>query len=322
MRGQRPIDTSVIDTGVSVGSVELRSPIMTASGTAGYGDELAAYVDLSELGAVVTKSIAAYEWAGNPAPRVHATPLGMLNAVGLQGPGVAVWLEHHLPALLRTGAAVVCSVWGRSIDDYRAAADALAAAPPEVIAVEINLSCPNLEGRGIFAHDAELSAAVIEATDGCGRPRWAKLSANTDRIVDVAAAVHAAGAEAVTLINTMLGMVVDPATLRPALGNGGGGLSGRAIHPIAVRAVHDVRAALPELPIVGVGGVASGWDAAELMVVGAQAVQVGTASFADPRACARIAAELAEFAGRRGMRRLADLSGVVWAHGNTSSVDS
>jgi dihydroorotate dehydrogenase (NAD+) catalytic subunit len=302
----------MIDTRVRVGSVELRSPIMTASGTAGYGDELSAYLDLSSLGAVVTKSIAAYEWAGNPAPRVHATPLGMINAVGLQGPGVDVWLTRHLPALLGTGATVVCSIWGRSLDDYRAAADALAAAPPEVVAVEVNLSCPNLEGRGgIFAHDAELSAAVIAATEGCGRPRWAKLSANTDRIVEVAAAVHVAGAEAVTLINTMLGMVIDRVTLRPALGNGGGGVSGRAIHPIAVRAVHDVHAALPELPIVGVGGVATGWDAAELMLVGASAVQVGTASFADPRACARVAGELADFGAERGMRRLIDLNGVV-----------
>lgn len=285
---------------------------MTASGTAGYGDELSAYVDLSTLGAVVTKSIAAYEWAGNPGPRVHATPLGMINAVGLQGPGVATWLDHHLPSLLRTGATVVCSIWGRSVDDYRAAAEALALAPPEVVAVEVNLSCPNLEGRGsIFAHDADLSAAVIAATAGCGRPRWAKLSANTDRIVDVAAAVQAAGAEAVTLINTMLGLVIDPATLRPALGNGGGGVSGRAIHPIAVRAVHDVSRALPDLSIVGVGGVATGWDAAELMLVGAQAIQVGTASFADPRACVRIAGELTEFAARRGMRSLHDLNGVV-----------
>jgi dihydroorotate dehydrogenase (NAD+) catalytic subunit len=301
-----------VDTRVRVGSVELRSPVMTASGTAGYGDELSAYVDLSALGAVVTKSIAAYEWAGNPGPRVHATPLGMINAVGLQGPGVAAWLDHHLPSLLRTGATVVCSIWGRSVDDYRAAAEALAGAPPEVVAVEVNLSCPNLEGRGsIFAHDAELSAAVIAATAGCGRPRWAKLSANTDRIVDVAAAVQAAGAEAVTLINTMLGLVIDPATLRPALGNGGGGVSGRAIHPIAVRAVHDVSRALPDLSIVGVGGVATGWDAAELMLVGAQAIQVGTASFADPRACVRIAGELTEFAARRGMRSLHDLNGVV-----------
>lgn len=301
-----------VDSRVRVGSIELRSPIMTASGTAGYGDELAPYLDLSALGAVVTKSIAAFEWAGNPAPRVHATPLGMINAVGLQGPGVERWLADHLPALLRTGATVVCSIWGRSVDDYRAAADALAAAPAEVVAVEVNLSCPNLEGRGsIFAHDADLSARVVEATAGCGRPRWAKLSPNTDRIVDVAAAVTSAGAEAVTMINTLLGMVIDPDTLRPVLGNGGGGLSGRAVHPVAVRAVHDVAQALPEVPIVGVGGVATGWDAAELMAVGASAVQVGTASFADPRACARVGEELVTFAAERGMRRLADLSGVV-----------
>jgi dihydroorotate dehydrogenase (NAD+) catalytic subunit len=236
----------------------------------------------------------------------------MVNAVGLQGPGVERWLTDHLPALVDTGATIVASIWGRSVDDYRAAADALADAPAQVVAIEVNLSCPNLEGRGaIFAHDAELSAAVVEATAGARRPRWAKLSANTDRIVGVAEAVRGAGAEAVTLINTMLGMVLDPETLRPVLGAGGGGLSGRAIHPIAVRAVHDVRRALPDLPIVGVGGVATGWDAAELMAVGANAVQVGTAQFADPAACSRIAAELTQFAAERGMRSLADLSGVV-----------
>ena len=301
----------MIDLRVRVGSVELRNPIMTASGTAGYGNELAPYFDLATIGAVVTKSIAAYEWAGNPAPRVHPTPQGMINAVGLQGPGLTHWLDHELPALLRTGATVVCSIWGRSVDDYRTAADLLAAAPAEVVAVEVNLSCPNLEGRGsIFAHDAELSAEVIAATEGCGRPRWAKLSANTDRIVDVAAAASQAGAEAVTLINTLLGLVIDPRTWRPALGNGGGGLSGRAIHPVAVRAVHDVRRALPDLAIVGVGGIASGWDAAETMIAGAQAVQVGTASFADPRACVRVRDELAELLTERGIHRAADLGAV------------
>jgi dihydroorotate dehydrogenase (NAD+) catalytic subunit len=285
---------------------------MTASGTAGYGDELGAYFDLASIGAVVTKSLAAFEWEGNPAPRVHATPLGMINAVGLQGPGVPAWLDDHLPRLLRTGATVVCSIWGRSVEEFAAAADLLVSAPSEVVAIEVNLSCPNLEGRGgIFAHDAEASAAVIAATAGCGRPRWAKLSANTDRIVEIAAAVAGAGAEAVTLINTMLGMVFDPVTLRPVLGNGGGGVSGRAIHPIAVRAVYDVRRALPDLPIVGVGGVATGWEAAELMLAGAQAVQVGTASFADPRACLRIRDELTEFASDRGIPRLAHLNGVV-----------
>jgi dihydroorotate dehydrogenase (NAD+) catalytic subunit len=300
-----------VDTRVRVGSVELASPIMTASGTAGYGTELAPYLDLSALGAVVTKSLAAFEWAGNPAPRVHPTPQGMLNAVGLQGPGLAHWLRNELPSLLATGATVVCSIWGRTVDEYQMAADMLAAAPAELVAVEVNLSCPNLEGRGgIFAHDAELSAAVIAATDGCGRPRWAKLSPNTDRIVDVARAVVAAGAESVTLVNTLLGLAIDRETWAPALGNGGGGLSGRAIHPVAVRAVHDVRCELPGTPIVGVGGVASGWDAAELMIVGADAVQVGTASFADPRACRRVADELVAVATERGMHRLADLRAV------------
>lgn len=301
-----------VDTRVRVGSIELRNPVMTASGTAGYGNEFAPYFDLSTIGAIVTKSIAVYEWPGNPAPRVHPTPQGMINAVGLQGPGIAHWLEHHLPALVDIGASVVCSIWGRSVDDYRRAADLLAGAPPEVVGVEVNLSCPNLEGRGsIFAHDADLSAEVVAATEGCARPRWAKLSANTDRIVDVAAACADEGAEAVTLINTLLGLAYDPDTLRPSLGNGGGGLSGRAIHPVAVRAVHDVRQALPDLPIVGVGGVASGWDAIELMVAGAQAVQVGTASFADPRACARVAAEMVTFATDRGIARLADFDAVV-----------
>jgi dihydroorotate dehydrogenase (NAD+) catalytic subunit len=286
---------------VRVGSVELANPVMTASGTAGYGTELAAYLDLSALGAVVVKSLAAFAWQGNPAPRLHPTAQGMLNAVGLQGPGIPHWLDHVLPDLLATGATVVASIWGRSVEDYAAAAELLAAAPPDVVAVEVNLSCPNLEGRNaIFAHDAELSAAVIAATAACGRPRWAKLSANTDRIVDVAAAVHAAGAEAVTCINTLLGLAYDPQTRRPVLGAGGGGLSGPAIHPVAVRAVHDVSAAHPDLPIIGVGGVASGWDATELLLAGATAVQVGTATFADPRAPARVLAELAAASGPPG----------------------
>lgn len=311
-RGAPLPDGRRLDTSVTVGSVELRSPLMTASGTAGYGSELAPYLDLARLGAVVTKSIAAYEWPGNPAPRLHATPQGMINAVGLQGPGVAHWIDHELPALVATGATVVCSIWGRSVEDYHRAAELLRDAPPEVVAVEVNLSCPNLEGRGaIFAHDRALSAEVVAATGGCGRPRWAKLSPNTDRIVEVAAAVADAGAEAVTLVNTLLGLVIDPTTWEPALGNGGGGLSGRAIHPVAVRAVYDVHRALPDLPIVGVGGVASGWDAAELMIAGARAVQVGTATFADPRACARISDELAALVVARGMHRISDLTGIV-----------
>jgi dihydroorotate dehydrogenase (NAD+) catalytic subunit len=302
----------VIDTRVTVGSVELRTPVMTASGTAGYGTELADYLDLGALGAVVTKSLAAYDWPGNPAPRLHPTPQGMINAVGLQGPGVQYWLDHVVGDLVASGATVVASVWGRSVDDYAQAAELLAAAPPEVVAVEVNLSCPNLEGRGsIFAHDVSLSAAVIAATAACGRPRWAKLSANTDRIIEVADAVMGAGAEAVTCINTLLGLAYDPTTLATTLGAGGGGLSGRAIHPVAVRAVHDVHRALPDVPIVGVGGVASAWDAIELMLAGATAIQVGTASFADPGAAASIQNGMAEWASERGLPRLADIAAIA-----------
>jgi dihydroorotate dehydrogenase (NAD+) catalytic subunit len=295
-----------------IGSVTLPGPVMTASGTAGYGDELAPFMDLAELGAVVTKSLAPYEWPGNPAPRVHPTPQGMMNAVGLQGPGIEYWLERVLPGLLATGATVVASIWGRSLDDYRRAAEMLAAAPSGVVAVEVNLSCPNLEGRGsIFAHDIELSAAVIAVTEACERPRWAKLSANTDRIIDVARAVHDAGAEAVTCINTLLGLGYDPDTLRPVLGAGGGGLSGRAIHPVAVRAVHDVHAALPDLAIIGVGGVASGWDAVEMLLAGATAVQVGTATFADPAAPLNVQRELLAWAQDRGIARTTDVTALT-----------
>ena len=302
----------MIDTRVRVGSIELSTPVMTASGTVGYGTELGDYLDFAALGAVVTKSLASYEWAGNPPPRLHPTPQGMMNAVGLQGPGVRYWLDHVLDDLLAAGATVVASIWGRSVDDYAQAADMLAAAPAGLVAVEVNLSCPNLEGRGsIFAHDAALSGEVIAATAGCGRPRWAKLSANTDRIIEVAEAVVDAGAEAVTCINTLLGLAYDPVTLAPTLGAGGGGLSGRAIHPVAVRAVHDVHQALPDVPIVGVGGVASGWDAVELMLAGASAVQVGTASFADPRATQRVQEELLAWAVSRGLTSLAEIAAIA-----------
>ena len=270
---------------VTIGSVTLRNGVMTASGTAGYGTELAGSFDLAELGAVVVKSLAAFEWKGNPAPRLRPTAAGMLNAVGLQGPGVPYWRDKVLPGLLRTGATVVASIWGRSVDEYRAAAAQLAAVSDGVVAVEVNLSCPNLQGHGIIGHDPDVSAAVIEAVaDIGGRPCWAKLSANTDRIVDVARAVGQAGAEAVTCINTLLGLAFDEHTGEPALGAGGGGLSGPAIHPVAVRAVHDVHRALPELPIIGVGGVATAWDATEFALAGASAVQVGTATFNDPKA--------------------------------------
>ena len=298
------------DLRTRVGSVELPNPVMTASGTAGHGAEFHAFFDLARLGAHVVKSLAAYEWKGNPAPRVHPAGVGMINAVGLQGPGVAAWLDDELPGLVATGARIVVSIWGRSVADYGRAAEMLGDAPPAVVAVEVNLSCPNLEGRGgIFAHDPELSGAVIEATAGCGRPRWAKLSPNTDRIVEVAAAVQEAGADAVTLVNTLLGLVIDDTTRRPVLGAGGGGYSGVPIHPVAVRAVFDVHATLPDLPIVGVGGVSTAWDAVELILAGASAIQVGTANFADPRAAMAVLSGLDSWCADRGVRSLAELVG-------------
>lgn len=297
-----------VDPRVRVGSVDLVGPVMTASGTAGHGVELAPYVDLARLGAVVVKSLSADPWPGNPAPRLIGAPQGMLNAVGLQGPGVTHWLDHDLPALRALGATVVVSIWGRSVADFAAAARGLQGA--DITAVEVNLSCPNLEGRrGIFAHDPAISAEVVDAVAICGHPLWAKLSPNTDRVVEVAAAVHEAGAEAVTLINTLLGMVLDPETGRPALAAGGGGWSGRAVHPVAVRTVYDVHMAIPALPIVGVGGITDGWSAAEMMLAGASAVQVGTASFADPRAPVHVLDELVALVGRRGASSVASLTG-------------
>lgn len=279
--------------GVTLGDVELRTPFMTASGTSGHDIELMPYMPLHKLGAVVVKSLFHEPWPGNPAPRVHLAQSGMLNAVGLQGPGVKAWIEESLPRLEAAQVSTVVSIWGRTTDEYVRAAEQLALSESRVTALEVNLSCPNLEGRsGIIAHDVSLSGQIIsQVAQVLDIPIWAKLSANTDRIVEVATTVVDAGASAVTVMNTMLGMQIDPTTGKYTLGNGGGGLSGSAVHPIAVRAVHDVRHALPDVPIVGVGGISTGADAIEMMMAGATAVQVGTASFARPDALWRIACD-------------------------------
>jgi len=301
-----------------IGSVLLKNPVMTASGTCGLGTELDAYMPLSELGAVVVKSLAAFEWGGNPRPRLHPTAAGMLNAVGLQGPGVEDWITNDLEHLKAAGATVVCSIWGFSVQDYIDAAMMLAPVCDQIAALEINLSCPNLKGTRVgdnqahtmFAHDASLAAQIVSEVGVAGIPRWAKLSPNTDRIGDVAEACVDAGAEALTLVNTSLGMIIDTQTGRPALGNGGGGLSGRAIHPIAVRAIYDVFARIPDVPIVGVGGVTNGLEALEMMMAGASAVQVGTATFAEPRAAYRIACELQRWADRRKISEWSEVIGL------------
>jgi dihydroorotate dehydrogenase (NAD+) catalytic subunit len=316
-----------------VGSLTLPNPIMTASGTSGHGAELAAYLDLAALGAVVVKSLSPDPWAGNPSPRVHPAAAGMLNSVGLQNPGVGAWLDGELPALAATGARVVVSIWGHTADDYGRAAKAIAAAVSRpvsphgsavsavsagsaqaIVAVEANVSCPNVEDRRrMFAHSCAATGAAIDeaaaALAGTGLPLWAKLSPNVTDLTEIAAAALAAGAQGVTLVNTLMSLALDPVTGRPRLGGGGGGLSGPALHPVAVRAVYECRAALPDAVIVGVGGVSTGEDAAELLAAGANAVQVGTATFADPRAPVRILAELERWCGQNGVTRLAELIG-------------
>jgi dihydroorotate dehydrogenase (NAD+) catalytic subunit len=234
----------------------------------------------------------------------------MINSVGLQGPGVGAWLEHELPAVIATGARVVASIWGTTVEDYARAAEMLANAPAEVVAVEVNISCPNHHDRNrMFAHSTASTAEAIKASAACGLPMWAKLSPNVSDLASIAAAAFDAGAEAVTLINTVLGMAIDPETRRPRLGGGGGGLSGPAIHPVAVRAVFDVHAAHPHIPIVGVGGVARGVDAIELMLAGASAIEVGTASFADPGSVGRILDEVGEWCRSHGVDSIRELIG-------------
>ncbi len=283
-----------------VGAVALDNPVMTASGTSGHGTELSEYGALRDLGAVVVKSLSVGPWPGNPAPRVREVDAGMLNSVGLQGPGLAAWVADDLPPLEASGARVVVSIWGRTVSDFARAAELVAAAASTpagacIAAVEVNVSCPNVEDRSrMFAHSAEATARVMTAT-ACGLPRWAKLSPNVPDVVEIAVGALEGGADGLTLVNTLLGLALDIESGQPALGAGGGGLSGAAVHPVAVRAVWECRAAFPEVPIVGVGGVTSGSDAVELLVAGADAVQVGTATFRDPRAPWKVLRQLARW---------------------------
>ena len=236
----------------------------------------------------------------------------MINSVGLQGPGVRGWAVSELPDLIATGARVVVSIWGRSLDEYAAAADACKDLPDNVVAVEVNVSCPNVEDRSrMFAHAPDTTTAVLEATAGVNRPRWAKLSPNVTDLVSIADAAMNAGADALTLVNTLMGMVIDIETRSPLLGGGGGGLSGPAIHPVAIRAVHDVAAALPDAPIIGVGGIASATQAIEFMMAGASAVQVGTANFADPAITTKILADMHAWCASHGITKISDIIGSV-----------
>lgn len=296
----------------TVGDVKLRAPILSAAGTNGHGDELAAYGDLSQLGGVVTKSLASFAWDGNPAPRVAGSGEHMLNAVGLSGPGVAAWRQDHLPRLLVRGATVVGSIWGRTTGEFADAALAMAGA--EVVALEVNASCPNLESRStIFAHSPQATFDVVAACAPSGLPLWVKLSPNTPDLIEVASSAIEAGASALVLTNTVLGLSIDIEKRVASLGNGGGGLSGPGILPIALRAVYECRRAFPTFPIVGVGGVSSGDDAVAMIMAGANAVEVGTATFANPRAPWRVQKQLEKWLRRHDVASIEDLVGA--AHG-------
>ena len=280
----------------SVGRISLKNPVMLASGTAGHGTELSPVIDLSSVGAFVVKSLSAYEWEGNGAPRLHETPNGMINSIGLQGPGLPYWLEHILPKLIDAKVTIILSIWGRTIEDYAAAADLCSDLPSAIAAVELNISCPNIEDRGkMFSHSPDSTNEVIQATSQIKVPRWAKLSPNVTNLVEIASAAREAGADGVTLINTLMGMVIDIDKRHPLLGAGGGGLSGPAIRPVAIRSVFDVHSAMPDIPIVGVGGVASAKDVIEFLMAGASAVQIGSANFANPRISQKIITDLSKW---------------------------
>ena len=305
---------AMTDLRTRLGHVELPNPILTASGCASSGRELAQFIDVSKIGAIVTKSVMLGPRSGRPTPRMAETPSGMLNSIGLQGPGIDSFLQRDLPWLLSRGARAVVSIAGGTVGEFAELAARLSDAAG-VTAVEVNISCPNVEHRGqVFACDPAASAAVVEAVRGRTRydiPVFAKLSPDVTDIVSIAKACVSAGADGLSLINTLLGMVIDTETMRPVLAGVTGGLSGPAIRPIAVRCIWQVREALPGVPIIGMGGVKTGQDALELILAGASMVSVGTTNFHDPSACARILRELDEELSRRGIDRLSDVVGLA-----------
>jgi len=305
----------IFDYSTSLAGAFFANPIFTASGCAGSGKELSHFFPVSSLGAVVTKSIMIKPRSGRATPRMAETPSGMLNSIGLQGPGIDLFLENDIPWLREQGARIIVSIAGESVEDYAVLARKLRNVPG-ISAIEVNISCPNVENRGqVFACNPESAAEVIAATRGNiggELPIIAKLSPDVTDITSIAGSVIDAGADGLALINTLLGMVIDTNSMKPKLSQKTGGLSGPAIRPVAVRAIYQVRAAFPKIPIVGMGGVVSGRDAFELVLAGANAVSVGTASFGDPTAVLNIKNELEELCISKGFSAFTDA--VSFAH--------
>jgi dihydroorotate dehydrogenase (NAD+) catalytic subunit len=316
---ERAIPASEVDLAVDLGGIAMANPITTASGCFASGPEIDRFYDVTDLGAIVVKSITPEPREGLPTPRMAETPAGMLNAIGLQNPGIDAWLDRDLPWLRSRGVQVIASIAGKTVDDFREVARKLArtgtAGPGGggVVGFEVNLSCPNVEHRGlVFACSPTDSAEVIAAVQReANVPVFAKLTSDVTDIVAIARAVLDAGADGLTLINTLLGMAIDPETGRPELSNTYGGLSGPAIRPVAVRNVHQVHQAFPEVPIIGCGGVRTAADVIEFVRAGATAVAVGTATFIDPFAAKLLVDEVRAWLAQRGIRSVSELRGQV-----------
>jgi len=296
------------------GGVTFPSPIFTASGCAGSGKELSQFFSLDELGAVVTKSIAIKARSGRATPRMAETPSGMLNSIGLQGPGIDQFLEVDIPWLTSRGVRTIVSISGETVDEFATLARRLRSVSG-LSGIEVNISCPNVENRGmVFACDPVASKEVIQVVRrniGNDLPLIAKLSPDVTDLVAIARGVVDSGANGLALINTLLGMVIDVDAIRPKLAGKTGGLSGPAIRPIAVRAIYQVHAALPQVPILGMGGVSSGKDALELVFAGASGISIGTATFSDPSAPIRVKRELEIALKERGFSSFADAIGAA-----------
>jgi dihydroorotate dehydrogenase (NAD+) catalytic subunit len=308
-----------VDLSTDLAGLRLPNPVMTASGCAAAGRELDTFFDVAELGAIVTKSIMRDPRSGRPTPRMAETPSGMLNSIGLQGPGIDSFLAKDLPWLVARGARPVVSIAGGTTEEFVELARRVVTSPG-VSALEVNISCPNVENRGlVFACDPVSASGVVAAVRAVvpgGLPLFAKLTPDVTDLVAVAASVVDAGADGLVLINTLLGMRIDPDTLRPLLGGVTGGLSGPAIRPVAVRCLWQVHRAMPEVPLIGVGGIRTGADALEFLAAGASAVQVGTVTFNDPSAPMRVARELAHELARRGCAGPSDVVGIAHPRGD------
>lgn len=303
---------TTLDYSTKIGSKRFSNPIFTASGCASSGQELSQFFPLTDLGAIVTKSIMTKPRTGRNTPRMAETPSGMLNSIGLQGPGIDAFLENDIPWLVDQKVKVIVSIAGETVEEYGVLSRRLRAVSG-ISAVEVNISCPNVENRGqVFACHPDTAVAVIEAVRrniGGELPIVAKLSPDVTDIVEIAKSVINAGVDGLALINTLLGMVIDINTMKPKLAGKTGGLSGPAIRPVAVRAIYQVHQAFPNIPIVGMGGVSTGRDALELILAGASAVSIGTASFGNPNAAIIVKNQLSDLLIERGFKDFRDAIG-------------